>query len=440
MSAVAPLLVDDDEPEYDLTLPQSQFLALDAKYPLFIGGYGSGKTYIRLLNALLDLLQYPGADIGLYDPTYDLIDLNTQPRLLELLDAHKLRYTENKQKYLINVRGFGKFIMRSMDNPKRIIAYQVFRSHIDELETLATPERILDAWRKVIARNRQRVANPITGAFGENRVSVYTTPDTGFGFTYNHWAKDPKPGYVYVRAPTITNPYNGEDYIDGLSAAYPKAFQKAFLDGIWTNLTTGTVYPEFDRVLNGTTRVLRDNDKTIHVGMDFNVNNMSAIVHVVENEDAFGVDELTNGRDTPSIIVALKERFQSGADHDRQIVVYPDATGNKAGTTNASTSDIQLLTDAGFFVDAPPSNPFVKNRVLSLNSKICNGQNDRQYFINPTTCPESTANLEQQPYDRNGVPDKGHNKDHTNDAIGYFVHRLWPIKRIGAYKTGDYWK
>jgi hypothetical protein len=175
--------------------------------------------------------------------------------------------------------------------------------------------------------------------------------------------------------------------------------------------------------------------------MDFNVYNMSAVVHAVERENVFGVAELTKMRDTPQMIRILKERFQSGKNEDRSIVIYPDASGSSRSTVNASKSDISLLREAGFYVDAPPSNPPIRDRVISLSSKICNGAGAREYFINSEECPEAASNLEQQANDNAGEPDKSHGHDHTNEAVGYFVDRLWPIRRplINANARGT-WK
>ena len=57
------------------TEPQTAFLNLTCKYPLFVGGYGSGKTETMLNRAIMDASKHPKAMIALYAPTYDLVKL-----------------------------------------------------------------------------------------------------------------------------------------------------------------------------------------------------------------------------------------------------------------------------------------------------------------------------------------------------------------------------
>ena len=86
-------------------------------------------------------------------------------------------------------------------------------------------------------------------------------------------------------------------------------------------------------------------------------------------------------------------------------------------------SDITLLKDAGFKVDAPKKNPYIKDRVLSVNRGFKSGL----IKINVDKCPEYALCLEQQAYTDKGEPDKQGGHDHLPDAGGYFIHRKYPI-------------
>ena len=122
--------------EIDLTVPQGQHIRSGAKYPLFIGGFGCGKTETLILNAIRDLIEHPGADIACYSPTYDLMRLNLMPRMELYLESMFGSIGINKSNFIFTIPGHGKIIFRSLDNPGRIIAYEVFRSHVDEIDTL----------------------------------------------------------------------------------------------------------------------------------------------------------------------------------------------------------------------------------------------------------------------------------------------------------------
>lgn len=414
-----------------MTEPQARFFQLDAKYPLFCGGFGVGKTETLVNCAVRDAHLAPAGLIGCYEPTYDLVSLILAPRIQERLTDHGIRYRFNQQRNTISVSspGCGDFILRSMDNPKRIVGYETFRAHVDEIDTLRKAQALL-AWQKIIARNRQRprgVRNPL------NRVSAYTTPE-GFSFAYETWVKDVKPGYVMVQAPTRTNPFLPPDYIDGLRASYPAQLIEAYLEGKFVNLTSGCVYPDFDRKLNHSPTVATPGEP-LHIGLDFNVNKMAAVAFVVRDDAPHAVSELVKVRDTPTMARLIRERF---VEKGHDVTVYPDAAGQNTSSKGASVSDLSILQQAGLRVIAPSANPRVKDRVNSVNALILNDKAQRRLRVNTAACPTFTECLEQQPYDeKNGEPDKKSGHDHANDAAGYFLHGRWPVVKPvlahGAY-------
>ena len=130
------------------------------------------------------------------------------------------------------------------------------------------------------------------------------------------------------------------------------------------------------------------------------------------------MDEIKGGVDTPSMIDTIKDRYEG-----RSVTIYPDASGKNASSKGASLSDIGLLRKAGFTIRAKDSNPRVKDRVLAVNM----GFQSRKLWVNPDTCPETARCLEQQPYDKNGEPDKSTGLDHQNDAFGYPVAYEMPV-------------
>jgi hypothetical protein len=279
-----------------------------------------------------------------------------------------------------------------------------------------------------------------------NGIDVTTTPE-GFKFVHQQWVKEvrDKPElaamYGLVQASTYDNEANlPDDYIGSLRASYPPQLIDAYLDGKFVNLLSGTVYHQFDRVANACDDELGEGEAA-HIGMDFNVGKMSAIVHVERDKAPRAVDEITGGYDTPDIIRQIKERFwrydlASGKyQKSREITVYPDASGGSRKSVNASETDIVLLRDAGFRVSAPDANPPVKDRINSMNAMFCNALGERRYRVNVRKCPTYADHLEQQVWAENGEPDKTSGADHTNDAAGYFIHRTYPLLKPVITRT-----
>ena len=397
-----------------LTEPQERFLLSEAKYPAFVAGFGSGKSEIMAYSALGDAAHSATALIGLYAPTYDLVRLITGPRICAKLQEQGIPHKWNKQENIVYTSWprFGDFVMRTMDNPERIVGYETYRAHVDELDTLKI-ENARKAWNQIIARNRQRPEG-IKRPF--NRVSAYTTPE-GFRFVYERWAKEITQGYEYFQAPTYSNPFLPDDYVDNLRNSYPAELIDAYIEGRFVNLTSGSVYRSYGREANRSSETLKQGEP-IKMGMDFNVGNMAACVFVLRENDWHCVDELKGGADTPSMIETIKTRYEG-----RSVTIYPDASGQNTSSKGASLSDIGLLRKAGFKIRAKDSNPRVKDRVLSVNM----GFQNRKVWVNPDTCPETARCLEQQAYDKNGEPDKSGGFDHQNDATGYPIVFEMPV-------------
>lgn len=407
-----------------MTEPQARFYQLTDKYPAFVGGFGTGKTETLANCAVRDALESPDALIALYEPTYDLVRLILAPRMEEKLSDMGIRYRYNKQENIIYTSSSqcGDFVLRTLENPARIVGYQSYRAHIDEIDTLKKDQAKL-AWQKIIARNRQQP----DGADPLNRVSAYTTPE-GFRFVYETWGRNPKPGYVMVQAATSSNPFLPDDYIDSLRDSYPPALISAYIEGKFTNLTSGSVYPDFCRTLNHTNEVEHDREPLL-IGMDFNRLKMSAVVYVLRDGNPVAVAEITEGRDTPYMADLIKRQY---AEKGHPIQIYPDASGQNSSSKNASESDLSILRQAGFAVRAKSTNPAIADRVNAVNALILNGQGERRLKVNTHRCPHLTDGLEQQAYDKNGVPDKSSGMDHLNDAAGYPLAYLFPIKHKTA--------
>lgn len=402
-----------------LSQAQRNFAGSKARFPCFCGGFGSGKTFAAILRAVALKSQCVGQNVGYYLPTYGLVNDIAFPRFSEVLDSFgvSFRMVKSPDPYIEVPDWKGRFIFRTMDNPARIIGYEVAHSVCDELDTL-TADKARDAWNKIIARNRQKCGMP-------NTVAVATTPE-GFRFVYDRWQKNPTPDYVLYRARTEDNAAHLPDgYINSLRETYPSNLLAAYLEGEFVNLAAGSVYPEFDRTLNASGETVQPAD-VLHVGLDFNVTRMAAVIHVLRGDEPHAVDEIVNGFDTPAVIAILKDRYPK-----HRIMVYPDASGGSRRSVQASQSDLSLLRAAGFRVCVNSTNPAVKDRVLSVNAML-HKDGKRRYKVNPQMCPNLIECLEKQAYDKNGEPDKSAGFDHALDAAGYFIAYRYPLVRRTA--------
>ena len=396
-----------------LTEPQEDFIFSEAIHPAMVAGYGAGKSQAAVIRIALLALKYKGLSFAFVEPTYDLIRLIAFPRFEEILDSWGIKYNLNKADAIIKLDNGSQIIFRSADSPERLVGFEVSDAVIDEADTLRI-DQARTVWTKMLGRIRERKPDN-----SPNTLAAVSTPE-GFGFMYEMWGKEKREGYELIKAPTSSNPYLPDGYIAQLQATYSGSQLSAYLDGNFVNLNAGSVYHEFDRNLNATNQTIMADD-VLHIGLDFNVANMSAVVHVVRGDSVHAANEITGVFDTPTMGRILKEKYPA-----HRILIYPDASGNARKSNNASESDHSILRSFGFQVLVNSRNPFVKDRVLSVNAMI-NNQNERRYFVNAQYCPSLAESLEKQSYDKNGEPDKKSGFDHVVDATGYFIAYKYPL-------------
>lgn len=403
--------------DIQVSAPQAVFLgALETKYRAFVGGFGSGKTFVGCLDLLIFAGRHPGVAQGYFAPTYRDIRDTFWPTIDEaaaLLGFRLLIKRADKEVHIYRGRvAYGVIICRSMDDPAGIVGFKIARALVDEIDVLPT-QKALDAWRKIVARLRLVVPGVVNG------IGVTTTPE-GFRFVYDTFAKAPTPSYSMVQASTYENEqFLPPDYIPSLLETYPDELIRAYLNGEFVNLTSGSVYRVYDRQRNGSAETITGNEP-LALGMDFNVGNMAVAVNVRRPDGWHCVAEITGGLDTPTVIETVKQRYAGHA-----VTVYPDASGKNRSSKGASISDIGLLRQAGLTIRAKDNNPLVRDRVLAVNKAF----ERQQWWVNTKSCPTIAMHLEQQAYDKNGEPDKTAGMDHTNDAFGYPVAYELPVVR-----------
>lgn len=402
-----------------LTEPQERFVFSESPHPAMAAGYGSGKSQAAVVRLLIKALQYPGLKFAFVEPTFDLVRLIAWPRFEGILDDWGIGYRLNRSESILYIANGSQIIFRSADKPDRLVGFEVADVVIDEADVLAQ-DKAQDVWVKMLGRARQRKHDA-----APNSVACVSTPE-GFRWMYSTFEKNPRLGYELIRAPTYSNPYLPAGYVDQLRASYPSQLIEAYLEGRFVNLTLGAVYPGFSRTENHTDETIQPGEG-LHIGLDFNVYNCTAVILAIRGGQPRVLGELTKMIDTPDVIRTIGQRFPG-----HPIAVYPDASGNSDKTVNASDTDISLLRQAGFTVRVPNRNPYIKDRVMALNALILNGDGARHLRINTRLAPTVTEALEQQVYDANGLPDKSQGKDHAVDALGYIVNTLWPIVRPRA--------
>lgn len=420
------------------------------RYIAISAGFGAGKTFAFCMKAL-HLAAINCYAIGdhtaiLCEPTFPLINDVLAPALDEVLELTGIPYKSRggalPEYELQFATGKCTILLRSTENYKRIVGVNAAWAGVDELDT--SDKKIASAaWKKLQGRLRHKGA--ITQLF------TTSTPE-GFKFFQQFFIEDAaenedkKLQRRIINATTYDNAENlGDDFIKDLETNYTDEEKEAYLMGKFVNLTSGRIYKKFNRELNRsnmTVDKLRAEYATkkdswgqkiplppLHIGMDFNIGKMAAIIHMIDGDGPIAVDEIINVDDTETMTNIIKERYPEFKIH-----VYPDSSGkNRSHANIAADTDLTLLRKAGFNVVVDSSNPAVKDRINSMNQAFCDGNGIRRYRVNDSKCPKYTTCLEQQTYDDYGQPDKKNDLDHPNDAGGYFIAKQYLVRH---YQSG----
>lgn len=241
--------------------------------------------------------------------------------------------------------------------------------------------------------------------------------------------------YLSIRGSSRENIHAASDFVEQQASVLTAQLALIELDAEYTLASSNICYHEFDRVLNACDDEVLDTD-VLHIGTDFNIGKMAAVVHVVRDGGPRAVDEFYGLKDTPALIVAIASRYPEQLKLGN-IKIYPDASGQYGrATVDAGLSDVTLLRTAGFKIVVNPANPPVRDRVNSMNAMFRNAQGDRRYLVNLKRCPKYVGSLTRQINGEDGLPFKPKVDDisHILDAAGYFIVKMFPIARRGLSK------
>jgi hypothetical protein len=187
---------------------------------------------------------------------------------------------------------------------------------------------------------------------------------------------------------------------------------------------SGRVYYAFDREHN-----VREAPHGIEqsgalgVGIDFNVDPMTAVVFHDDLAATHIIDEVTiRSSNTQELAAELRQRYGT-----RIVSAYPDPAGRARKTSaNVGITDHQLLRDAGFIVYSRMS-VSVRDGINAVNSRLCSADGTRRLFVSPK-CKQMIAAFERHSYKPGtSQPDKCDGFDHLCDAARYPIDYLHPI-------------
>ena len=323
----------------DLHEPQKAFFDDNSTEILGLSaGYGAGKTRALCAACVKLAALNVGFTGAVMEPTGPLIRDIWQTDFEQFLEHYEIPYTFRASplpEYILHLPGGDtKILCRSFENWSRIIGLNLAFVLADEIDTVA-PTVCDRAFPKILGRLR---------AGNVRQFCAASTPE-GFRWMWNTFGSDEakeREDRKLIRMRTQDNPHLPDDFIERMQSNYDPSMLQAYLNGEFTNLTTGQVYDRFVRADNVVSSIPDYSREPLRIGVDFNIGNMSAVIGVKLNDELLIIDEIVSAHDTDALAQEIKRRYPTS-----KIYVYPDASGGNR-STNASKTDIQILETYGF--------------------------------------------------------------------------------------------
>ena len=381
-------------------------------------GFGAGKTYGLVSKAVSLAAQNVGFVSALFEPVAPMLRDILQRTIDDCLAKWEIPYTFRVSplpEYTLSfAEGQHTILLRTMETWNRIRGQNLCAIGFDEADT--APMRIAQsATQMALARLRS----------GNVRQFYAATTPEGFGWAYKTFKSEATDDTLLIQARTEDNPHLPLDFIPSLIENYPANLIKAYLNGEFVNLTTGTVYDRFNRAKHVVMQLPDYSEEPLRIGVDFNIGNMSAVIGIRSGKGLVIIDEISGAHDTDALGAEIRRRYPG-----HRLYGYPDASGGNR-STNATQTDIQILEQYGISNQSPKANPPVRDRVAAVQALLENGKGEHRLQVS-STCKRMIECLELQCYNDNGAPDKEGGHDHMTDALGYLVWREFNPLHAGA--------
>jgi hypothetical protein len=400
-------------------LHQQQVLSESSRFNVLCCGRRWGKTILaqdRIIRSAL-----AGMPTAYFCPTYRMLSDVWRSTAFKLQAVTRIR---NASEYRIEL-----FVGRtatidfwSLDRPDVARGRAYGMVVVDEA---AMVDGLSDVWHAVL---RPTLVD-------HRGLAWFMSTPRGFNFfheLYSLGQDSDQTDWASWRMPSSTNPHLPAEDLEAARAGtdpvtYSQEYQAEF------TMRAGLVHYQFSRQHNVRDDI-KDLGTEVRVGLDFNVDPMTAVLWSKASDEAhvWDVIELRNAG-TEDMAQELARRYQG-----RQVLVYPDPSGMARKTSApVGQTDFTILKRHGFHLRAPSSAPLVVDRINEVNAMICSSSGRRRLFIHPR-CKPLIAALEQYSYkEKTSVPDKSQGFDHLCDALGYAIHVEFPLRPEGArFKFG----
>jgi len=394
-----------------LSKPQKQILECDKRFRVLITGRRFGKTFL-CVQEIAKFARYPKKKVWYVAPTYRMAKDIVWNDLVERMTKHKWVKKINHSDLKITLRNGSEISLRGADNE-------------NSLRGVGLDFLVMDEFADIKEHAYTEVLRPTLSDKGRMGAALFCGTPRGYGnWSYNLFTREKDDDqwqsfqYTTLDGGQVSKQEIEQAKSDLDERTFAQEYQASFVN------YAGQIYYNFDRV-NNVVEKYEPKTAEVHIGMDFNIDPMSAVIAELKGNRIYIYDEIViYSSNTDEMVYEIKNRFK-----DKHIFIYPDPASKQRKTSAGGTTDLAILKNAGFNLRVRNTHPLIRDRINAVNTKLKNANGVRTLFI-ANNCKNVLKSIQRQIYKQGTViPDKDNNYDHMNDALGYLVEYLYPVRR-----------
>ena len=401
-----------------LTKPQKKVILDKSRFRVLITGRRFGKTFLAI-NELAKFASQPNKKVWYVAPSYRQAKAICWNVLKEKMVYHKWAKSINHSDLTITLKNNSQITLRGSDNENSLRGVGLNFLVMDEFADTSK-----ETWYEVLRPTLSDTKGHALFCGSPRGFGNWSYELFKLGETNRDWQS-----FKYT---TLEGGQVSDDEIEQAKQDLDmRTFQQEY-EATFVNYS-GMIYYNFDRDKNIVTNC--NNSDFLHIGLDFNVDPMSAVVCNIIGEKIYVMDEIQiYSSNTNEMSDEIKIRYPG-----KKIIVYPDPSARQRKTSAGGLTDIAILKNAGFDVRSRSSAPLVRDRINAVNSKLKNVNGKNNLFI-LQSCKNVIKSLERQIYkEGTHIPDKDSGYDHMNDALGYLIEYNFPLKRNFISRPQQRW-
>ena len=392
-----------------LSKPQKEIINSDKRFRVLITGRRFGKTFL-CIQELAKFSRYPKRKCQYVAPTYRMAKDIVWSELVDRLTKHKWISKVNHSDLKIILRNGSEISLRGADNENSLRGVGLDFLVMDEFADIKE-----HAWYEVL---RPTLSD-------KNGSALFCGTPRGYGsWSYDLFTKAKEDdNWASFQFTTLEGgQVSASEIQQARQDLDERTFQQEY-NASFVNYA-GQIYYNFDRKDSVIGKYTPETSE-IHIGMDFNIDPMSAVVAEIKGDNIYIYDEIIiYSSNTDEMVQEIRNRYK-----DKHIFIYPDPASKQRKTSAGGVTDLAILKNAGFNLRVRNAHPLVRDRINAVNTKLKNANGRRTLFI-ANDCKNVVKALERQIYkEGTTLPDKDNNYDHINDALGYFIEYLYPVRR-----------